>query len=95
MIPKPKESHYSGVVSRDSVRIDLTYDSLNDVTVANIQNAYLQAPSSEKNYVICGKDSGLKQEEKITLMRRALYGGKLAGRYFWNHLRSCMTVLEF
>ena len=53
----PKESNHAGVVSRDSVRISLTYNALNDVevTAANIQNAYLQALSSEKHYVICGK----------------------------------------
>ena len=55
--PDLKESNYAGVVSRDSVRISLTYAALNDVdmTAADIQNAYLQAPSSEKHYVICGK----------------------------------------
>ena len=28
-------------------------------------------------------------------MRRALYGGKAAGRDFRNHLRSCMRHLNF
>ena len=38
-----KESNYAEVVSRDSVRISLTYTALNDVdvTAANTQNAYL------------------------------------------------------
>ena len=55
--PDPKESNYAGVVSRDSVRIALSYAALNDVdvTAADIQNYYLQATSSEKHYVICGK----------------------------------------
>ena len=54
---EPKDSKYARVVSRDIVRIALTYAALNDVyvTAADIQNAYLQAPSSEKHYVICGK----------------------------------------
>ena len=48
--PEPKELSYAGVVARDSVRIALTYAALNDVGViaADIRNAYLQAPSSEK-----------------------------------------------
>jgi len=29
------------------------------------------------------------------LIRRALYGGKVAGKDFWVHLRSCMTFLGF
>ena len=82
--PEPKESSYAGVFSRDSVRIALTYAPLNDldVTAAEIQNAYLQAPSSEKHYVICGKEFGLEHERKIALIRRALCGGKLADKDF-------------
>jgi hypothetical protein len=46
----PESSSYAGVVSRESVRIALTYAALNDLDVlaADIRNAYLQAPSSEK-----------------------------------------------
>jgi hypothetical protein len=46
-------STYAGVVSRDSVRIALTYAAFNDldVTAADIPNAYLQAPSSQQDYI--------------------------------------------
>ena len=56
-MPDPQESRYAGVVSRYSVIIALTYAALDyvDLTSADIQNSYLQAPSSEKHYVICGK----------------------------------------
>ena len=93
----PKESNYFGTFSRYSARIDLTYATLNDVgvTAADIQNAYLQAPSSNKHYAICGEEFGLEHEGKIALIRRVFYGGKLAGRYFWAHLRSRMTFLGF
>ena len=93
--PDPKESNYAGVVSKHSVRVDLTYAALNDVdvTAADIQNAYLQAPYSDKHYVICGKEFGLEHEGKISLIRRALYSGKLAGRDFWTQLRSCINFL--
>ena len=52
------KSNYAGVVSRESVRIALTYAALNglDVFAVDVQNAYLQAPSSEKHYVICGDE---------------------------------------
>ena len=58
----PIGSTYAGVVSRESVRIALTYAALNelDVFAADIQNAYLQAPSSQKDYIICGPDFGVK-----------------------------------
>ena len=95
--PDPKQSNYAGGVSRDSVIIALTYADLNDlyVTAANIQSAYLQATSSEKHYVLCGKEFGLEHEGKIALIRRVIYDVKLAGRDFWTHLRSCMTFLRF
>ena len=65
------------------------------MTAAYIQNAYLQAPSSEKHYVICGKEFGLEHEGKIALIRRVIYDVKLAGRDFWTHLKRCMTFLGF
>ena len=48
--PEPKKSTFSGVVSHESIRIALTYASLNGLSVwgADIQNAYLQAPTSVK-----------------------------------------------
>ena len=95
--PDPKTSTYAGVVSRESIRIALTYAALHqiDVKCADIKNAYLQAPSSEKHFIYCGSEFGLENVGKIALIRRALYGGKAAGRDFWHHLRSCMEHLKF
>ena len=89
--PDPEGSTYAGAVSRELTRIAFTYAALNgiDIWMADILNAYLQAPLSEKHYIICGLDFGL---EKIV---RALYGGKTSGQDFRNHLRSCMDHLEF
>ena len=60
--PDPIGSTYAGVVSRESVRIALTYGALNelDVFTANTQNAYLQALSSQKDYIICGPEFGVE-----------------------------------
>ena len=87
-------STFAGVVSWESVRIALTYAALNsiDVYAADIRNAYLQAPSSQKDYVVCGPEFGLENVGRIALIRRALYGGKTAGRDFRNHLCSCMRL---
>ena len=95
--PDPSTSNCAGVVSRDSVCITLTYADLNgvDVTDADIQNAFLQAPSSEKHFIICGPKFGLEPVGKIALMFRSFYGGKMAGRDFWIHLSSCMNLLGF
>ena len=54
--PYPESSSYAGVVSRESIRIFLTHAALHGVPVmaADVCNAYLQAPTSEKHYIICG-----------------------------------------
>ena len=95
--PDPSGSTYAGVVSRESVRIAFTYAALNGLQVcaADIRNAYLQAPSSQKDYVICGPEFGLENVGKPALIHRALYGGKTAGRDFRNHLRACMHQLGY
>ena len=88
---------YAGVVSRDSIRIALVYAKLMGLEICggDIRNAYLQAPSSEKHYIICGPEFGLENVGRCALIRRALYGGKVAGADFWHHLRSCMNHLGF
>ena len=85
------------MVSRESVQIAFTYAALNglEVCAADIRNAYLQAPSSCKDYIICGCEFGLENIGKVALIHRALYGGKSAGRDFRNHLRACMRHLQF
>ena len=95
--PDPTTSSYSGVVSRESVQVTLKYASLVylEVMSADIQNAYLQAPSSEQHFIVCGSEFGLENIGKVALIKRALYGGKFTGRDFWHHLRSYMEHLGF
>jgi len=90
--PDPVESTYEGVVSRESVRIALTYAAMMGVNVwvADIQNAYLSAPTSEKFWIICGDEFGVTDKGGKAVVKRALYGTKTAGRDFRNHLRDCM-----
>ena len=93
----PEGSTYAGVVSRESVRIAFTYTAQNelDVCATDIRNAYLQAPSSCKDYVICGPKFGLENVGRVALIHRALYGSKSARRDFRNHLRGCMWHIGF
>lgn len=90
-------SRYDGKVFRESVRIALTYAALNDLDVCagDIQNVYLQAPPSQKDWIICGPEFGLKNANKRALIKRSLYGDKATGRDFRNHLRDCMRHLNF
>lgn len=64
----PEGSTYAGVVSRESVRIAFTYAALMglDIMAADIQNAYLSAPCSQKYYTVCGPEFG--SELKVGLL---------------------------
>ena len=65
------------------------------MVAADVQNAYLQAPISEKHFIICGTEFRLKNIGKKEIITRDLYGGKADGRDFWHHLRSCIKFLGF
>ena len=95
--PDPVGSKYAGVVSRESVRITFTSPALNelDVCMADIRNAYLLSPTSQKHYIICGPEFGMENVGKVAIMHRAVYGGRMSGRDFVNHLRSCMHFINF
>ena len=43
----------------------------------------------------CGPEFGIENIGKKAIITRSLYGGKVAGRDFWNHLLSCMKFLGF
>eukprot|EP00957_Ditylum_brightwellii_P023801 1796374-Ditylum_brightwellii.AAC.1 len=95
--PEPTTANYAGVVSRESVRIAFTYAAMMGLPVmaGDIKNAYLQAPTSENHYIICGPEFGIENEGKYAEVKRAIYGGRVSGRDFWLHLRKCMDSLGF
>ena len=66
-----------------------------DIFSIGTGNACLQAPSSEKHCIMCITDFGIEHEGKSVLTVRAAHGSKSAGRDFRNHLRSCMSFLDF
>ena len=77
------------------MHIAFTYVALNglDVCAVDIRNAYLQVPSLQRDYIVCGPEFGIENVDKVALIHHALYGGKSAGKDFRNHLRSCMHHL--
>ena len=76
--PDPVGSTFTRVVSKESVQITFTYAALNglDILAADIRNAYLQAPSSQKDYIVCGPEFGIENVGCVALIHRELYGGK-------------------
>ena len=81
MTAPPSSLTFASVVSRESVRLAFLLAALNDLEVktADIANAYLNAPCSEKLYIICGPEFGKEYEGKRALIVRALYGLKSSG----------------
>ncbi len=93
----PASLTYSSVlVSRDSVRIALLLESLNELEVlaCDIQNAYLTADCREKIYIIAGPEFGSK-EGSIMIIRKALYGLKSSGAAFRAHLAETLYDLSY
>ena len=66
----PIGSTYSWVLSMESVRIAFTYAALNGIEVcaADIRNAHLQAPSSQKDCIVCGPGFGIENVGKYDLV---------------------------
>ncbi len=71
----PATVTYASVVSRETVRLALTFASLNDleVKVGDVLNAYITAPVKEKVWTILGPkfghDSGKKCCHSAGLIR--------------------------
>ena len=79
----PATITYASVVSRETVRLALTFAPLNDleVKVGNVLNAYITAPVKEKVWTILGPKFG-HDSGKSAVIVRALYGLKSAGAAF-------------
>ena len=95
-MPDPVGSIFAGVASRESMLIAFTYAALNvlDILAADIRYSYLEAPSSQRDYIVCGPKFGIENLGCVVLIHRALYGKKSAGKDFQNNLRMCMHHLN-
>ena len=84
-------------MSKDSIRVALTCATTNDLPICacDVQNVYLQAPSSEKHHVVCSLESGLDNVVKHAIIFRDLYGDKSAEADYWRHARSAMEEMGF
>jgi hypothetical protein len=92
----PVESVYSSVVTRDSVQIMFLIAALNDLDIlgANVQNAYINAKTTEKIYFIAGPEFGSNQGRPCVIVR-ALYGLKSSGARWRDHMAGILRELGF
>ncbi len=79
----PATITYASVVSHETVRLALTFASLNDleVKVGNVSNAYITTPVKEKVWTVLGPKFG-HDSGKCAVIVHALYGLKSAGAAF-------------
>jgi hypothetical protein len=93
----PKESVYSNVISRDSVRLAFLIAVLNDLEILsdNIQNAYLNAPTKERIYMIAGPEFGQGKEGRPVMIVRAPYGLRSSGARWHDHLAATLRDAGF
>jgi hypothetical protein len=92
----PSSLTYSSVVARDSVRIALTAAALNglDILVCDIEGAYLTAKCREKVYIVAGPEFGSEQD-KIMVVKMALYGLKSSGAAFRSKLAGVLHDMGY
>ena len=90
--PEPEQYDFARVVSRECIRIALTHATLNylPICACDIQNECLQAPYSDKHYVVCSLDFIAENVGKFAKIIRALYGGKSAEADYCVHVHSAM-----
>jgi hypothetical protein len=93
----PKESVYSSVVSHDSVRLAFLIAALNDLEIlsADVQNAYLNAPTKERIYTTAGPEFGQGKEGRPVMIVRALYGLRSSGARWHDHLAATLRDAGF
>jgi Reverse transcriptase (RNA-dependent DNA polymerase) len=93
----PKEYVYSSAVSQDSVQIALAINSLSNLEVraADVQNAYLNAPTQDKCYTMTGPEFGPDNEGHPFLIVCALYGLCSSGARWRDHLMDTIRSMGF
>jgi len=93
----PIDSVYSGVVSLRSLRIVIFLAELNDLELygADVSNAYLEAKTKEKVYIIGGDGFGEELQGCTLVIYKALYGLKSSGKRWHERLYDVLRELGF
>jgi len=92
----PVDSVYSGVVSLRGIRLLLFLAELNDLECygTDIGNAYLEAETKEKLYIIAGPEFG-DREGHMLIVHKALYGLCSSGCCWHERFADCLREMGF
>ena len=96
LTPEPVESIYSGVVSLRNLKLVIFLGKLNNLGLwgADIGNAYLEAPTEEKLYIVAGPEFE-DWEGYILTFSKALYGLKSSGKRWAETLHDILIDMDF
>ena len=94
MTNAPSMITYASVVSCKTVNLEFTIAALNgfQVKAADIMNAYVTDPITEKMWTVLGPEFGSDTVKKAIIFR-ALYGLKISGAEFRNNLADCVCYM--
>jgi Reverse transcriptase (RNA-dependent DNA polymerase) len=92
MTDPPKDMTYLGMVSQDSICIAFLIVALNDLDIlaCDIQGTYLNAQTKELIYTVMGLEHGKHREGQKAIIKGALYGLKLSGACWQDHLANML-----
>ena len=93
----PLESVYSGVVTIRGVRMVTFLAELNDLELwqTDVGNAYLEAKTSEKLYIIAGPEFGPDRKGHTLVIHKALYGLRTSGKQWHIRFSECLRHMGF
>jgi hypothetical protein len=96
LTPVPLESVYSGIVSLHSLHIVVFLAKLNSLKLwgADIGNAYLEAKTKEKVFVVAGPEFA-ELEGHILVINKALYGLRSSGLRWHERFADTLRDLGF
>ena len=96
LTPEPVESIYSGVVSLRNLKLVIFLGKLNNLELwgADIGNAYIEAPTEEKLYIVAGPEFE-DWEGYILTFSKALYGLKSSGKRWAETLHDILKDMNF
>jgi len=92
----PVESVYSSVVSLRGLRLTIFLAELNQLELwcTDVGNAYLEAYTDEKIYIVAGNEFGAREGHTL-IIHKALYGLRSSGARWWERFSEVLLDMGF